>query len=499
MSVLLSTSTLPHNAARPEPFATLQIHFFSRQKYYSGANSRLIKFHFFFLNEKPSLPTHNVASLNETEKQRLSPPIPLPPPFHLKQPSFPPPPPHPTSEPNLFDIKMTARKVPDALLFGTGEYTTGWTAAGGSKSDKKMGVVAVVHFDLRVRNLIGQRIGMCGTSGVKFPAIREHIKKNVTFTGMSTEFESFPADDVARDAKSYLTALSQFKPGDVCSVFTPDDTHFDIAMAALDHGLHVMVTKPIVKTLKEHIALVAKAKEKGVLLQIEVHKRFDPIYNDACARVKQLGEFNHFVSYMSQPKSQLETFRAWAGISSDISYYLNSHHIDFHVMCMQGIAVPLSVTAVASHGVAEKILDRKMEDTITLTVTWKNLASGNIGTAVYTASWVAAPADVHSQQRFMCLMEKGEITADQAHRGYTVGQEGEPFGSYNPLYIRNTPDAKGRYCGRSGYGYVSFDKFVQAATEVNNNEAKPEDFDSDLPTGRSTLLVCCPPRENLIF
>jgi hypothetical protein len=27
---------------------------------------------------------------------------------------------------------------------------------------------------------------------------------------------------------------------------------------------------------------------------------------------------------MSQPKSQLETFKSWAGIDSDISYYLNS-------------------------------------------------------------------------------------------------------------------------------------------------------------------------------
>ena len=31
---------------------------------------------------------------------------------------------------------------------------------------------------------------------------------------------------------------------------------------------------------------------------------------------------------MSQPKFQLETFKSWAGIDSDISYYLNSHHID---------------------------------------------------------------------------------------------------------------------------------------------------------------------------
>lgn len=35
---------------------------------------------------------------------------------------------------------------------------------------------------------------------------------------------------------------------------------------------------------------------------------------------------------MSQPKFQLETFKSWAGIDSDISYYLNSHHIDVSVL-----------------------------------------------------------------------------------------------------------------------------------------------------------------------
>lgn len=44
-------------------------------------------------------------------------------------------------------------------------------------------------------------------------------------------------------------------------------------------------------------------------------------------RSAAIGDFSFFTSYMSQPKSQLETFRAWAGIDSDISYYLNSHHV----------------------------------------------------------------------------------------------------------------------------------------------------------------------------
>ena len=52
-------------------------------------------------------------------------------------------------------------------------------------------------------------------------------------------------------------------------------------------------------------------------------------------RIQKLGKFNFFTSYMSQPKFQLETFKAWAGLGSDISYYLNSHHIDLHVWAME--------------------------------------------------------------------------------------------------------------------------------------------------------------------
>jgi D-galacturonate reductase len=63
-----------------------------------------------------------------------------------------------------------------------------------------------------------------------------------------------------------------------------------------------------------------------------VHKRCDPIYVDARDRIGsgKLGLFSFFSAYMSQPKVQLGTFRGWAGKASDISYYLNAHHVDFH-------------------------------------------------------------------------------------------------------------------------------------------------------------------------
>lgn len=171
---------------------------------------------------------------------------------------------------------------------------------------------------------------------------------------------------------------------------------------------------------------------------------------------------------------------------------MNSHHIDMHVWAMEQRARCVSARAVASNGVvAEKMLSRPCEDTITITAVWESLSSTKSqGHAVYTASWTAAKADVHSQQRFFCLMEKGEVTVDQCHRGYTVASdESNGLQSHNPLYIRNVPDTKGRYCGQAGYGYVSFERFVRACNEINAGWRKPEDFDGELPTGNTTLLV----------
>jgi predicted dehydrogenase len=70
-------------------------------------------------------------------------------------------------------------------------------------------------------------------------------------------------------------------PGDLAIIFTPDDSHFDIATACIHHGLHVCVTKPLVQTLQQHRALAELALERRVLSYVEVHKRWDPMYIDA--------------------------------------------------------------------------------------------------------------------------------------------------------------------------------------------------------------------------
>jgi D-galacturonate reductase len=88
-----------------------------------------------------------------------------------------------------------------------------------------------------------------------------------------------------------------------------------------------MITKPATQLLEHHQHLSSLASSRGLVCWVEHHKRFDPVYSDAKMRSKDIGDFSFFNSYMSQPKSQLETFKAWAGVDSDISYYLNSHHV----------------------------------------------------------------------------------------------------------------------------------------------------------------------------
>jgi D-galacturonate reductase len=217
-----------------------------------------------------------------------------------------------------------------------------------------------------------------------------------------------------------------------------------------------------------------------------------------------------------QPKSQLETFKAWAGKESDISYYLNSHHIDIcESMVRHAGWKPSRVTASGSIGIAESLgCVEGTEDTITLLVTWMRDSDKKVATSVHTASWTAPQrAGVHSNQSFHYMAAGGEVRVDQAKRGYDVADdETGQLVWYNPVsvfvpqsfcvfvfmltvylqfYMRYAPDERGNFNGQSGYGYVSFEKFIQAVTEVNEGTATIEELDKreGLPTLANTVLT----------
>ena len=349
-----------------------------------------------------------------------------------------------------------------ALIIGTGEYVTGLVHGSKSTSDKGVGIVALTLFDLRQRGLLDE-ILIAGANGLKFPLIRQHFDQLITQKyGLDSSFRSFPNDD-SHNPEAWRKALTELSPGDSVIIFTPDDLHFEMAHESASRGLHVLVAKPIVKTLEEHDRLIKVAQDKQVTIATEVHKRWDPMYADARQRLREMGDASYFASYMSQPKSQLESFRAWAGTASDISYYLNTHHLDFHCWALEGRARPVRVTASASNGVAQ-LMNLDTEDSITLMVDWIN-DTGTKATGIYTSAWIAPKAEVHSQQRFFALHHQGELRIDQAHRGYQLSTESDGPQSPNPLFFRYTPDSQGRFAGQSSYGYQSIADFITGKGE----------------------------------
>ena len=169
-----------------------------------------------------------------------------------------------------FSIKEHFGMTPvNALMIGTGEYTTGYVHERASTSDKSAGVVALTLFDLKRLGKI-DRLTMAGTNGTKFPGIRQHIKQQIAdaYRDMDVSIDSYPADSVPSDPGAYLRALDTMSAGDFVTIFTPDDTHCRIALDAIERGLHVLVTKPPVKTLEEHGSLVEAARRKNVLVSV---------------------------------------------------------------------------------------------------------------------------------------------------------------------------------------------------------------------------------------
>lgn len=56
--------------------------------------------------------------------------------------------------------------------------------------------------------------------------------------------------------------------------------------------------------------------------------------------------------------------------------------------------------------------------------------------------------------------------------------------------MKYSPDEEGNFNGQTGYGYISFEKFVDAVTALKENRVSLDDLDHrGLPTLRNTLAT----------
>lgn len=95
-----------------------------------------------------------------------------------------------------------------------------------------------------------------------------------------TASERSSAEPLARrmqcDAGAGWEDVVRRKDIDVVVVCTPPDSHAAITLAALEEGKHVLCEKPLARTIAEGEAMVAAAREKGLVLRCGFNHRYHP-------------------------------------------------------------------------------------------------------------------------------------------------------------------------------------------------------------------------------
>jgi predicted dehydrogenase len=201
---------------------------------------------------------------------------------------------------------------------------------------------------------------------------------------------------------------------DIC---TPNRLHAPMALAALEHGLHVLCEKPLAVSVAEAEQLAAAAQARQLVLMTAQHFRFQP----AARHLKQLVEAG-LVGPIYYARGQWlrrrgvpprPTFIAKALAGGGVALDLGVHLLDLALWLM-GHPQPTSVTAVTSSALAHRTdlggmwgaWDRSLFDVEDFAAGFIRFANG--AALTLEVSWLAfRPED--EQIRLECLGTHGGI------------------------------------------------------------------------------------------
>jgi predicted dehydrogenase len=134
--------------------------------------------------------------------------------------------------------------------------------------------------------------------------------------------------------------LKEHKP-DVLFVATPDHLHAQPILDALDAGCDVITEKPLCLTTSETDAILAKAKAKGLIVSVDMHKRYDPFVREMMLNAhRKYGQINRVRAVLEEPLAVATEIFAWAEKSNPFAY-VGCHWLDVvhHYLKVKPVAV----------------------------------------------------------------------------------------------------------------------------------------------------------------
>ena len=314
-------------------------------------------------------------------------------------------------------------------------------------------------------------IRICALNSPPLRALAEEPAFGEAFPGQG--FEAFPSLDEPPEKmhpELFKEVIASLPPYNLVVVAVPDHFHDAVIRAALEHDQHVLAVKPLVPSYAQSVAIEGLARERGLLVGVEYHKRFDRRSLDARRqyRAGRFGEFRCGEAKMIEPYYYRHSnFQNWfTKENSDPFTYVGCHYVDL-VYFITGLR-PVEVSV---RGVEGTFPNGNLGYLWSAgRVVWENGAVMSITDGLGYPDQAAGTND----QCLVMYCEGDDCGAVLEHNdqfrgvshGYVDDRAGAMFRYVSPDYFRMVP-WEGEGLKPVGYGYESIEAIALAAARVN--------------------------------
>jgi len=143
----------------------------------------------------------------------------------------------------------------------------------------------------------------------------------------------YPAIKVSTDYRDLINDAAV----DAVAVATPVSSHFELAMAALRAGKHVLVEKPMTSTSEQSLALIDEAERRGLVLMVD----HTFVYTSAVKKIRELTQSGDLgeIYYYDSVRINLGLFQHDVNVLWDLAVH------DLSIMDYVLAQTPVSVSA----------------------------------------------------------------------------------------------------------------------------------------------------------
>ena len=282
-------------------------------------------------------------------------------------------------------------------------------------------------------------------------------------------------------AEPWLDVLREVPDLDVVAVATPDHLHTPVILAALRQGTHVITEKPMCLSIREADQIVELAKEKNLIVSVDMHKRYDPDHVRIRDEIKNLiGEPLYGVAYLEEPLEVSTSTFKWAEQSDPFSY-VGPHWVD--LIWHYYRSKPVSLTAVGQ----KKRLSREglqAYDAVQVRVDFANGMSIH-----FHNNWITPPDfEGPVNQGHEIVGTDGKVESDQQYRGLRFWHKGGGSRTVNNHFTRDIarPDGSKAYVG---YGVDSLTAGLAAICGRKFFEATRDELAALYPTAEDARFT----------